>query len=147
MPADGSSAVSGTGGKAVFNGNLVLRLKQWSVTPVVSESVWGDSDSLGYTVRKRAREDCTGSLNGVLDVDTEIYDQLRQGDNLKLVLWQSIAQDDYWFFTLVLITSFNLTVDPDTKEVIEWSADFGADGAFYHPGQSGTTLGETLPAA
>lgn len=138
MPADGSTAKSSDGGFAVANATLILRLKNWSINPVVSESVWGDSDSAGFTNRARAREDCTGSMTGVIDTSLEIWDMFEQGDIIvPLVLWQSNVPPDYWYFGRALITSFNLTMDMDTKEVMEWSADFGSDGRFYYPGESG----------
>jgi hypothetical protein len=37
-----------------------------------------------------------------------------------------------------------MTYDQDSKEVVEWTADFGADGKYYYPGESGAPV-ETLP--
>ena len=141
MPAGngtGTTAITGTDGVAeIGDGIIILRLKNWSVNPTGSESAWGDSDSSGHTVRKLARKDCTGSLVGVLDENGQIYDVFKAGDILApLVLWQSRTAGDYWYFGSALVTSFNLTSDIDTKEVMEWSMDFGADGIFFFPGQT-----------
>lgn len=136
MPtADGSTSVSGDGGKAQLNDILVLRLKTWTINPVTSMSEWGDSDSNGFTNRARARRDATGSLAGVLDSDDDVWDNVLIGEVLApLTLHVRNAPQMFWYFPRVLVTSFNLTVDPDTKEVIEWSFDFASDNVFYEPG-------------
>lgn len=138
-----STAISGRLGKAVVDDALILRLTQWTVNPTAGESAWGDSDSAGYTNRKKARLDCTGSIEGKFDTGTKIYTQFVAGDCVKLVLWEDAT--NYWVFPSVLITSFNFTVNQDNQEVVGWTADFGADGIFYRPGQSGAST-ETLPS-
>jgi len=37
---------------------------------------------------------------------------------------------------LFFIQNFNITYDMDTKEVVEWTLDFAADGVFYSPGDN-----------
>ena len=143
MVANSSTSKSGRLGKAVVDDVLVARLTQWSVNPTSSESAWGDSDGAGYTNRAKARLDCTGSIQGKFDTGSTVYATFMPGDIVKLVLWEDAT--NYWAFPCVLITSFNFTVDQDTQEVIGWSADFGADGIFYRPGQSGAPT-ETLPS-
>jgi len=61
------------------------------------------------------------------------------------VLWESSTDSDYWVFPCVLIQSFSIDVNPDTKEVITWSATAGTDGIYYYPGESGAPS-ETLPS-
>jgi hypothetical protein len=137
MPAGdgtGVSAITGTDGVAVVNSEVILRLKNWSVNPVASESAWGDSDSAGYTVRKLARLDATASMTGILDSFDPIYDTFLPGDVVDVVLWQTRSAADHWYFPSALITAFNLTSDVDTKEVMEWTCDFGADGKYFKPG-------------
>ena len=140
MPAGdgtGVSAITGTDGVAVVNSDVIFRLKNWSINPTSGESVWGDSDSAGYTVRQKARLEATASMTGILDTNGPIYDVFQAGDVHDIVLWQSRSSHDHWWFPSALITSFNLTSDVDTKEVMEWTCDFGADGKFWRPG-SGT---------
>ncbi len=43
-----------------------------------------------------------------------------------------------------LITGYQLTLDQDSKEVVGWTADFGADGQYYRPGETGQPT-ETFP--
>lgn len=119
---------------------LIARITQWSINPTSSETAWGDSDSGGYTNRKAARFDCTGTITAKFEnanSNKRPYDYLKKGDIVKLVLWEDNAADggtnQPWVFPSALIQSFNQTVDVDTKEVIEWSADFGADGIFHEP--------------
>lgn len=140
-----SSATARTGelAKAVVDDQLVARITQWSFNPTAAESAWGDSDSGGYTNRVGARKDGTGSLTGKFDSDNKAYDLFMPGDTVKLVLWETAT--DYWVIECALITSFTVTYDQDTKEVVEWSADFGADGKYYYPGEVGAPA-ETLPA-
>jgi len=137
-----TTAISGRLGKAVVDDALVLRLTQWSINPTAGESAWADSDSAGYTNRKTARLDCTGSIEGKFDTGTPVYTQFVAGDAVQLVLWQDATL--YWAFPCVIITGFNFSFNQDSQEVVGWSADFGADGIFYRPGQVGAPS-ETLP--
>jgi hypothetical protein len=141
-PADGSTARSGELGKAVIEDTLVARITKWSLEDSVGESAWGDSDSEGYTNRKAARKDCTGSLEGKFDEDSPVYDLFATGDIVELVLWETAT--DYWAFPRALMKNFKITYDQDTKEVVGWTADFGADGKFYRPGAVGAPA-HTLP--
>ena len=144
MPTDpnGSTARSGELGKAVIDDVLVVRLTQWTLTAVVSESAWGDSDSQGFTNRKKAKRDATGSVTGKFDTDTTPYELFEEGDIAKLALWETTTA--YWVFPRALMQNFKITYDQDTKEVVEWSSDFGADGIFYKPGAAGAPA-QTLP--
>jgi hypothetical protein len=139
-----SSATARTGelGKAVVDDTLIARITQWTFNPTSAESAWGDSDSGGYTNRVGARLDGTGNLTGKFDTSNKVYDLFMPGDTVKLVLWESAA--DYWVLECALITSFSVTYDQDSKEVVEWTADFGADGKYYYPGEAGAPV-ETLP--
>jgi hypothetical protein len=38
-----------------------------------------------------------------------------------------------------------MTVDMDTKEVVEWTMDYGADGRFYRPNQDDIPASGNLP--
>ena len=140
------AARTGKDGKCVVGGTLTKRLTKWSLTGEVDESVWADSDSAGYANRLRGRQQATGSIEGKFEIDREQYDLMREGDEVKLVLWQSTVSGDYWAFPTALIKSFELEFDQDTQEVVGWSAEWGSSGKFYAPGQSGATS-ETLPAS
>lgn len=136
MPtANSSTARTGHLGKAVIGGSLIYRLKNWTFNPTCSESAWGDSDSQGFTNRAAARKDGTGSVTGAFDTDRKIYTLFMPGDIASLALWETASE--YWALPRVMITSFSITYDNDTKEAVEWSADFGCDGVYYRPGQSG----------
>lgn len=144
---NGTSARSGAGGQAYINGRYVVRLKQWSVSVTASESAWGDSDALGFTNRKLARKDCTGSLTGVQQHSNantqDIYQIISGSTNSRtplagrvtsLELWEdNFYAGDSWYFPSVLIQNFNITYDMDTMEVVEWTMDFAADGLFFRP--------------
>lgn len=140
----GVSAVSGEIGKAVIDGELIHRLTVWSINRQSGESAWGDSDSAGYTNRKKARRDATGSIGGKLDDTDYQYNIFDDGDIVALVLWEDTTR--YWVFPSALIQNFQLEFNPDTKEVVGWTADFGADGIYYKPGQSGAPV-HTLPSS
>ena len=143
MASGCNTARTGKLGKAVHESTLLARITTWSVNESVGETAWGDSDSGNYTNREGARQDCTGTIEGKLDDTSPPYDVFRVGDKPKLVLWENAS--DYWVFTCCLIQSYTQTVDMDTKEVIGWSANFGADGTYYAPGQSGAPS-ESLPS-
>jgi hypothetical protein len=139
----GVSARTGRNGKVVVDDELVARITQWSLNSAAGESAWGDSDSAGYTNRKAARLDGTGSFGGKFDSSDAAYDLFIAGDIVELVLWEETP--DYWAFPSALIVNFQVTYDMDTKEVVGWTSYFGADGIFYYPGQSGAPS-HTLPA-
>src|SRR5688500_1049885 len=137
MPCSADSVLTGNAGKVEVDDTLVARCTEWEVNPTVEESAWGDSDSAGYTNRVAGRKDCTGSFGGRFDNDDEVYDLFMPGDTVELTLWQSQTPANYWQFPCALITNYTMAVNMDTKEAVAWSADFGADGIFYRPGQSG----------
>jgi len=149
----GSTARTGRAGRAVLGETLMARLTQWSVNHTMSETAWGDSDSEGFTSRKEAREDCTGSLTGKFDTTQKIHSFGVASTDIggipgivtKLVLWEAMDVASYWVFPCVLLQNFQMTVDMDTKEVIEWTIDYGADGRFYRPGATNIPV-ESVPA-
>jgi hypothetical protein len=152
MAANGITARSSTNGQAVINGIYIPRLKQWNIAQSSSESAWGDSDSVGFTNRKKARRDCTGSLTGVQQNGTGIGNDIMAivvnsqpvnpqdlaGRIVSIQLWETGVASDNWWFPSALIQNFNITYDMDTKEVVEWTIDFGADGVFYRPYETAT---------
>lgn len=135
MPCSSDSVRRGNLGKVEIDGTLLARTKTWEVNPSSGESAWGDSDSAGYTNRVPGRLDCTGSMTGVYDFDEPIVAIFMPGDIVEVVLWE--APTLYWDFPCALIRNFRVAYNMDTKEAVEWSADFAADGIFYRPGQSG----------
>lgn len=142
--ADVSTVRTAKDAKAVFDDILVLRMTQWTINPSTSETTWGDSDSEGFTNRKGARRDGTGTVQGKFDTDRTIYDLVREGDEIKLALWENGT--DYWSIPNALVQNYTLTYDQDTKEVVGWNLSWGAIGRFYHPGESGAPS-YTLPAS
>jgi hypothetical protein len=136
--ANGSTAYCGNGGKAVLsNGQKLVRLQQWTVTMPISVSEWGDSDSNGWTNRKCGRKDATGSIVAILD-DTNPVFSLVGSDFigtfiLDLSLWYATSAKTAFHFPRAVITNFSMNVNQDTKEVISYNFDFGADGQVYRP--------------
>ncbi len=139
----GVSARTGKDGKAVINGKTAMRLTQWTINASVSETAWGDSDSQGYTSRKEARWDATGSLTGKMDSTSTSRPYAYPSASAhipglvsEIVLWETSSTPEYWVFPSALIQNFSLTVDQNTKEVIEWTLDFAADGKYWRPAQT-----------
>lgn len=143
MSNPASTAVMGDKGEVVADGTAIARTTGWTFNPKIGESAWGDSDSAGYTLRKGARKDGSGSCEGKYDDTTPQSAVVEIGDEPELVLW--ITQTLYYYMPCVLITGFSLSVNMDSKEVVGWSCDFGCSGIFYRPGQSGATP-KTYPA-
>jgi hypothetical protein len=87
-----------------------------------------------------------------MDGQTKIYALAPAAKGLpglvtKLALWEDINESTaYWLFECALLQNFSLTMDQDSKEVMEWSVDFGADGKFWRPGQAGTKPSQGLPS-
>lgn len=135
-----TNALTGRNGKFVVETSLVARCTQWAVNPkLASSSEWGDSDSAGYTNRAAGRRDATFTSEGKYDTTDEVFDLFQPEDILIAVLWMN-ATTLYWDFPRALCNDFNLSVNIDTEEVVGWTAAFGADGIFYHPGQAGATV-------
>lgn len=135
MPANSSTARTGTAGKAVVDSTLVARVKIWNLAVTSPDVAWGDSDSEGFTVRLGGRKDATGSMTGAFDTGTKVYTLFMPADIVELVLFETAT--DYWALPRALIINFNVSYNQDTKEVVEWSADYGCDGQYYHPGEAG----------
>jgi hypothetical protein len=132
---DGTSAIGGTEGQATIDGVRVARLTNWSMNRSSSESAWGDSDSEGWTFRKTARHDGTGSLGGKFDDDNPPHNLFDDGDIVSLILWLNTTK--YYAAPSARIQNFQLEVNQDTKEVVGWTADWGTDGKVYKPGEAG----------
>lgn len=145
MGANSTSARNGVAGKVVVAGQIIARVTKFTINESTNETAWGDSDSLGYTNRKAGRKDASINFEGKFDAVSKVYNLLRAGDNVKLVLWESTTDSDYWVFPCALIQSFQIDVNMDTKEVVTWNATAGSDGIFYCPGESGAPT-ETLPS-
>lgn len=141
----GSTAVTGTLGQAVVDGERIARLTAWSLQESDGEMAWGDSDSSGHTNRKAGRLDRTGTISGKFDSDSPPYQVFRSGDIVTLALWITSAAGHYYAFPSAKISNFRLDIDQDSKQVIGWSADFGEDGKSYYPGEAGAPS-YTLPA-
>ena len=135
MPCSSESVRTGNQGKAEIDDTPVARITVWELTVTVEETAWGDSDSAGFTNRVAGRKDCTGKVTGKFDNDDPAYDLFDVGDSVELVLWET--ENSYWHFPCVLMQSYAVSYNMDTKEAVEWNADFGADGIFYRPGAAG----------
>ncbi len=144
MTANSSTARTGLAGKAVVDDVLVLRLTEWTVNSAAGETAWGDSDGGAFTNRATGRLDATGTIAGKLDTGRKIYSLFQAGDIIKLIVWEDAS--DFWAFPCALIQSYSQTVNVDTKEVIAWTATFGADGVYFRPGEAGAPA-ETLPTS
>ena len=131
------NTMSGRNGKFAFDDTLIARTTQWSVSPTLATSSdWGDSDSAGYTNRLAGRRDCTFSAEGKYDIVSEVFDLFAEGDAAAATLFLNGSTSKlHYHFPSALCSAFNMTVNVDTEEVIGWSADWGADGIFYRPGQ------------
>ena len=143
MTTNSSTAVSGKDGKVVVDGTLLLRITQWSLSLSATETVWGDSSSGNFTNRKTGRKDATMSLEGKQDNRRPIEGALREGDQPKVVLFESASR--YWVFPCTHVNAFNLVINQETKEVIGWTASAGADGQYYGPDDAGQPS-ESIPA-
>jgi hypothetical protein len=139
------NTLSGKNGKFVVGTSQVARTTQWAVSEkLASTSEWGDSDSEGYTNRLGGRKDATFTAEGKFDTSDEVYDLFSIDDIAIAVLWLNNSSL-YWDFPRAICSDFGLTVNIDTGEVVGWTSSWGADGKFYHPGQSGATS-RTLPS-
>lgn len=156
---NGSTARTGHGGRVLVKDigstyYLVARVTQWSVNPTATEAAWADSDSRGFTNRRAGRRDCTGTLTGKLDKTYPAYKNILfatddaspdNNDTVALALYEDgneATPDTYWFFPRAVITSYTMTFDMDTRDPVEWSANFGSDGVFFKPGDA-----DTVPSA
>ena len=142
----GTSVLTGTIGKAVVGGTLVLRLTGWTMQESANPTVWGDSDSAGFTNVKAGRYHRTGTISAKFDTNKKPYTIFRSGDVGTLALWQSASAGDYYAFPSAMMDNFRLDFNPDTKEVVGWSADFQGDGKSYYPGEASAPT-YTLPSS
>lgn len=138
------NTLTGRNGKFVVGTSLVTKTTQWVVNPTLAtKSEWGDSDSSGFTNRAAGRKDATFTAEGKYSTNDEQFDLFMPEDITIAVLWLDNSSL-YWDFPRALCDDFNMTVDIDTEEVIGWTSAWGADGAYYYPGEDGATT-RTLP--
>ena len=139
-----ATALTGRNGKFVVGTSQVARTTQWSVNKALAtSSEWGDSGGGGFTNRSAGRKDATFDTEGKYDTTDEQWDLFQPEDIAIVVLWMN-ATTLYWDFPRALCSTFAMTVNVDTEEVIGWSSSWGADGVFYYPGEAGATA-RTLP--
>lgn len=143
MACSNDSVRRGNLGKVKVDGTSISRVKQFSINHVVDETAWGDSDSQGFTNRVPGREDATGDMAGVIDNNSPATALFAVGDVVSLILFENTTV--YWTFPCALIKSYNVVCNMDTKEAMEWKADWAADGPFYRPGAAGAPV-QTYPA-
>ncbi len=136
-PANGTTARSPRKALVSLDGTRLARVTKWDLNAMVETSKWGDSDSEGFTNRLAARADGTGTIEGKFDNVNPPYNVFAPGDNVQIDLFETDVAGDYWTFPNAQIESFKIQYDQDTKEAVGWTADFGADGRFYRPHQSG----------
>lgn len=138
-----NSTVTGRTGKFVVGTTQVAKTTKWDVNPTLaSSSEWGDSDSGGFTNRRAGRKDCTFNAEGKYSKTASQFTLFKEGDTAIAVLWMNATL--YWDFPCALCDNFTVAVDIDSQEVIGWTSAWGADGAYYRPGDSGATA-RTLP--
>lgn len=87
-----ASALAGSDGNVLVGTVRVARITQWNVSYTAQTTVWGDSDSAGYTSRKGTRKDATGTIEGKFDTDNPVYDLFDPGDGVILVLWENTTR-------------------------------------------------------
>ena len=115
---------------------LVARVTKWKINPsLVEVAEWADSDTAGYIARAPGAEDAVFSTEGKYDTITPVWNLFQPRDKLFVQLWLTSLAPLFWKFPSALCISFSLMVDIDTEEVIGWSAEWGADGKFYKPGE------------
>jgi hypothetical protein len=129
--------------KVEVDGVAIARTTEWEATEEVEVTEWGDSDSEGYTNAVPGKKKLSGSMTGKFDDDDPVYDLFAPGDNVALVLWENTTS--YWALPCALITNFNIVYNKDTKEPVEWTADWIADNVYYRPGAAGAPS-ETYPS-
>lgn len=139
-----TTALTGRLGKFVVGTTLIARATKWSVNPTLASTAeWGDSDGAGFTNRAPGRKDATFDAEGKYDTGNEVFNVFQPEDRSIVTLWL----DDvslYWDFPCAVCMDFNLEVDIDTEDVIGWTSNWGADGIYHFPGESGAAS-RTLP--
>ena len=132
MGADSQTAVTGRGGSVSYNASTIARITQWSVNDNLdTSSDWGDSDSAGYTNRAAGRRGASIDCEGKYDTGaSDATDLFGPGDVAAVVCG---SNGPSYTFTRALCTSFGITVNVDTEEVIGWTANFGSDGSYTAP--------------
>ena len=134
MSSTTATARSGEFAQAEVCNQRVARMTQWSLTDQVSETAWGDSDNGAFTVRRRARRDASGDIQGKYDEVTPPTRYFIAGDCCTLVLWEDINDSrGYWYFNEVLIKSYSVTFNQDSKEVVGWTATWASSGEYFEP--------------
>jgi len=136
----GATVLAGAGGAVVAQriiggaSYLVARIKQWNATISCLEAAWGDSDSGGATNRVGGREDMTGTITGVPDMDNPQHNNFLFGGGsnpndkniVALLLWEDanegLTAEDYWYLPRALISQLTWGIDNDTKLPMDWTA-------------------------
>jgi hypothetical protein len=125
-----ATTVTGRCGTLSIDGTPVARLTQWTVNDNLDTSTeWGDSSTCGFTNRAPGRRGATIDCEGKYDTGgADALSLCDPGDVVALVC--SSEGGPSYSFARAICTSFNVTVNPDTEEVIGWTGSFASDGEY-----------------
>jgi hypothetical protein len=130
------NTLTGVHGAFMVGTGYIIRSTKWDVSPSVSASEWGDSESGGHTNRAAGRKDNKFSSEGKYDTTSEVFDLFYPADIAAAKLYMSTTLAMFWYFPRALCQDFKMTVDMDKDEVIGWTSSWGEDGRSYRPGEA-----------
>ncbi len=124
------SVISGKDGKVMIGATTLADITFWTLATASNNPAYASSATSGHKKRVAGVKDASGSIQGKLDVADPVTDDFDEGDAVTLLLYIDATR---FYSVPAIIDSINFEVDIDTGEVIGWTADYSADGAWTKP--------------
>jgi hypothetical protein len=105
-------------------------IQGWEINLNANPKSYGSSSTAGHKASVAGVRQCTCSFNAILNTDEPVYDSLKVGDQLTLLLYE----DDSRKWTVpVTISTMGETVDMDEGELISVPIEAVSNGAWTYP--------------
>jgi len=119
------ATVSGKDGK-VLNGSIqIAEITKWTFNPTANVGSWHSSSGDGSKARVAGTKSGSGDIEGKIDEDSSLYDDMQEGSTVQLYLYRDGS--DYFEFDAV-ITGIDFEVDIDDGEVNSFTASYETNG-------------------
>tara|TARA_Y100000034_G_C6767975_1_gene342464 strand:+ start:310 stop:690 length:381 start_codon:yes stop_codon:yes gene_type:complete len=119
--------ISGNQGYISFASSDIRELTKWTADKDFGVNTYNSRDSAGWQKTIVGNKKFSGTLEGKIDVDDSIEDDIDTESLVALQLHQNTA--NYWAGN-GRVSNFSITCDPDTGEPQTWSCSWESDGSW-----------------
>lgn len=116
---------SGKLGKIVIDGDQVVETTGWTRNVKASIHTVGTSGSNGWKRAVAGTRHATGTLKGVMDIQTPIDTIIAAGDRVELKLYYD---DTNYYRHAAILGNIETTQDSNEGDIVPWTCSWENDG-------------------